>query len=75
MAKQSVSISITSLRPNDADHIGGHAEIIEAFGTDQIGAVHGPTMDGVKNPESNTYKQYLQTPSETGLKVNELQEG
>jgi competence protein ComEC len=61
--------------PYDADHIGGHAAIIEEFGPDNIETVHGPDISGVKDSNSDTMKEYLRTLVDTGLTENELREG
>lgn len=38
---------------DDRDHIGGHAAIIEEFGSDGIGTVYGPTTDDVTDKNTS----------------------
>jgi competence protein ComEC len=59
----------------DADHIGGHAAIVEEFGPDHIGEVHGPDMSGIKDPDSDTMKEYQRALVKAEMNVNQLQKG
>lgn len=59
----------------DADHIGSHADIIEAFGSDRIDTVHGPDMEGVKFPDTDTMGKFRSKLNEKDITGNELQEG
>jgi competence protein ComEC len=60
---------------DDADHIGGHPDIIEAFGSDRIGAVHGPKMPGREEKDTGAKTRYEDALSEHGLEENQLKEG
>lgn len=60
---------------DDADHMGGHAAIIEEFGSDRIGAVHGPDTSGIAPPDTESMGRYENALDENGMKENELREG
>lgn len=42
----------------DADHIGGHAEIIESFGPERIETVHGPQWEEIEPQDTKTVGQF-----------------
>jgi len=58
---------------NDADHIGGHAAVIEYYETqaDGIGAVYDPGIAA----STNTYNEYLDTVEEHDVTLFETREG
>lgn len=58
---------------DDWDHIGGHAAIIEEFGSDGIGAVYGPAKEE-EEKRSPAVTQYKTALTENGMEENELHE-
>lgn len=60
---------------DDADHIGGHAAIIEAFGPDRIGAVLGPDTAETASPDTRALNRYENTLEAHGMEEKELREG
>ncbi|MFC6964977.1 ComEC/Rec2 family competence protein [Halocatena marina] len=61
---------------HDADHIGGHADIIDAYGSEGIGEVYGPMGgDDMGEDPSETKLQYKEALKETKLEETELKEG
>lgn len=58
----------------DADHIGGHADVIEEFGSDNIGVVHVPKR-GKYDTDSKTMAEFEDAVEEHKIPGNKLQEG
>ncbi|WP_248910528.1 ComEC/Rec2 family competence protein [Halocatena marina] len=59
----------------DADHIGGHSDVIEAYGSDRIGTVHAPHQEGVEPPDTKAMNQFKDSMIENGIKPNQIEEG
>ncbi|RRJ27581.1 ComEC/Rec2 family competence protein [Halocatena pleomorpha] len=59
----------------DTDHIGGHPDIIEAYGSDHIGTMHAPHREGVEPPNTKTMDQFKDALEENDLRLNKIEEG
>jgi competence protein ComEC len=59
----------------DGDHIGGHAAIIEEFGTGSIGEVYGSKKEGMKEKDTVAMNQYKKALKENDLEEKGLEEG
>ncbi len=56
---------------DDWDHIGGHADIIDEFGSDGIGTVYSPAKEE-EGKRSAAVTQYKTALAENGIKENQL---
>lgn len=60
---------------DDWDHIGGHAAIVEEFGSEGIGKVYGPKQEREDEQKSNTRLRYEDALTENGMEENQLHAG
>ncbi|UPM45357.1 MBL fold metallo-hydrolase (plasmid) [Halocatena salina] len=59
----------------DADHIGGHADIINELGSDGIDMVHGPPPVGGTPPDTKTMGRFRDSLMERNIKSTKIGEG
>lgn len=59
----------------DADHIGGHADIIESFGSDRIDTVHVPQWEEIEPQDTKTVGRFRSSLLRNDIDVNKIKEG